>query len=616
MAGRKRLGDLLVAGGAITEQQLDRALEFRKKPENKDKRLGQCLVELGYTTDQRIASALASQLHMRSVDLFTMDINKEIVNLAPADMMRKNTMVPVSFENGRIVLAVADPLNFTAIDDFSVYTSMPCDPVVAPESQINTILDRFYGNEEAQAAAEKFSKERQARDKAEEESKAEEDKETASAPIVQLVRVIIEQAVRSRASDIHIDALERYVRIRYRIDGVLVQGQKDQDIRMLPAISTRIKIMSGLDISERRKPQDGRITVNVDREEYDIRVSILPTSFGEKIVMRLAKANALTRSKAELGLQPYELKHFNHMLKKPNGIILVTGPTGSGKSTTLYTALSELNTPEVNIMTIEDPVEANIPGVNQVQVNPKAGLTFATALRSFLRQDPDIIMVGEIRDQETAGIAVQASITGHLVVSTLHTNSAAASVTRLIDMGVEPYLLADSLTGIIAQRLVRRLHKDCMRYQRASEAELRDLGYTDDANLTTVIPKGARYVTTDGGRVPEDSSRGRATENDGIPTAVAPADLEMKGLWVGAPGGCPHCNHTGYFGRIGIYEVMDITTRLRTIISKGLGTEAIEEEAKKEGLRTLRENAAYYVRTGVTTTSEMLKVAMQEDDVE
>jgi len=354
------------------------------------------------------------------------------------------------------------------------------------------------------------------------------------------------------------------VRVRYRVDGVLAEKML-YDISLLPAISTRIKILSGMDISEKRKPQDGRMTMVVDRTEYDIRVSVLPSTYGEKIVMRLAQATALTRSKAELGLRDWELTKFDHILSYPNGIILVTGPTGSGKSTTLYTALSELNTEAVNIITIEDPVEANIPGINQVQVNPKADLTFANALRSILRQDPDIIMVGEIRDAETAQIAVQASITGHLVVSTLHTNSAAATVTRLLDMGIESYLLADSLVGVIAQRLVRRLCTACRRPRPATEDEKRMLG----------VPIDKEQIIYD---------------------AV----------------GCPLCGETGYYGRIGVYEIMEISPKLKHAICANGSTELIKETSLEEGTQTLHMTACEYVREGITTIPEMLKVSFEE----
>lgn len=611
----KRIGDLLIEGGAINEEQLDAALKYKKSQKEKngrDLKLGECLINMGATTDKRIAEAIGEQLRMKVVDLTKMELDPNVVNMVKSDILRKIVCMPIAYKDNTLTVAMADPLDYDSIDSISMITNSICEPVVAPQSQVMAALDKFFGSEETAEAAEQYSKEREKFEEAENNAKKAEEEALSDAPIVKMVRTIIERAARSRASDIHIDALERVVRVRYRIDGVLQQGQKDLPISFLPGISTRIKIMSGLDISEKRKPQDGRITMVVDHKEYDIRVAILPTSFGEKTVMRLAEANTLSKSKEDLGLQPHEMRLFNHIIKRPNGIILVTGPTGSGKSTTLYTALSELNTPEVNIMTVEDPVEANIPGINQVQVNVKAGLTFAAALRSFLRQDPDIIMVGEIRDQETAEIAVQASITGHLVVSTLHTNSAAASVTRLIDMGIAPYLLADSLTGIIAQRLVRRLCKECMRFQRASKLELLELGIGDDSQMTTTLPKGARFANVPGGRVPEESSRGTAVGDDGVPVAVAETDIKVPGLWVGCPVGCEACKGTGYFGRIGVYEVMEITEHLRDIIAKNEGTEVIEAEAKKNGLRTLRENAAELIIQGTTTVSEMLKITMDD----
>ena len=605
-----KLGDLLVSGGAITKEQLEAALKYKSDQDRKAlavgkprRRLGEVLIELGYTTDLKIASALASQMHLDAVDLSRMDIKKDVLNMLDGSFMREHTVVPFKYEDGIVSLAMADPSDLKAIDDAPIlimkknpHLANPLiEPYAAPETQINAILDRNFGNAEAQKAAEKFARQQEAELKAvAQEQKALQEQQAAdveSAPVVSYVRSVIERAVSARASDIHIDALEREVHVRFRVDGVLHTIEK-QPISMLPAISTRIKIMSGLDISEKRKPQDGRITIDVSHVEYDIRVAILPTSFGEKIVMRLARANALIASKESLGLQSYELIRFNRILSRPNGIILVTGPTGSGKSTTLYTALSELNKPEVNILTVEDPVEANIPGINQVQVNPKAGLTFASALRSFLRQDPDIIMVGEIRDAETAGIAVQASITGHLVVSTLHTNSSAASVTRLIDMGIEPYLLADSLTGIIAQRLVRRLCPDCRRWHAATELDLRCLDVSDASKRTSVIPRGEHYTT------------------DGENTLVAEEDMTMPGLWVAEPVGCRHCNNTGYHGRIGIYEVMEITQPLRNIIAKSEGTEILEKKARDQGLRTLHDNAAGYVRSGITSVTEMNKITI------
>ncbi len=570
---RLKIGDLLLNAGVINEQQLQKALDYSKEQRQKGnaKRLGDCLRELGFVTDRQVAKALASQLNLQLVDLQGFTLSKQMQELIPGSTLRAHSVLPLGYDPKdpqAIFLAMSDPLDIVAIDDVEIITNCRVEQCVATQTEIQAILDRYFGSEEAMSAAEKFSKQRQERIQADREVKEQAERELANAPIVQLVRTIVEQAVRSRASDIHIDALEREVRIRFRIDGVLVEKLR-YDISILAALSTRIKIVSGLDIAERRRPQSGRMTATVDDVEYDIRVEILPTTFGEKIVMRLARANALTREKSELGIQPYEMKKFDRILKHPNGIILVTGPTGSGKSTTLYTALSELNTPEVNILTVEDPVEANIPGINQVQVNPKAGLTFASALRSFLREDPDIIMVGEIRDTETAQIAVQASITGHLVVSTVHTNGSAATITRLEDMGIESYLLADSITGIIAQRLVRRLCPDCKETRYADEVEMKLLGLEGQKPRKICVPH---------------------------------------------PGGCPKCNGTGYFGRIGIYEIMEMTSHLKQIVAKSLGTKELEEEARKEGLRTLRDNAAAYVLDGVTSISEMLKVAAVEAD--
>lgn len=349
--------------------------------------------------------------------------------------------------------------------------------------------------------------------------------------------------------------------MRYRIDGALYE-KATYNISLLPALVARIKIIGGMDISEKRKPQDGRITQVVDRREFDIRVSILPTVYGEKIVMRLTSKNALSREKSQLGLKPHDLQRFDHILKNPHGILLVTGPTGSGKSTTLYTALSELNKEDVNIITVEDPVEANIDGINQVQVNNKADLTFASALRSILRQDPDIIMIGEIRDQETASIAVQASITGHLVVSTLHTNSAASTITRLVDMGIEPYLIADSTVGVIAQRLVRRLCPDCKRAKKADAEDLEMLMRKPEEDLTIYEPCG-----------------------------------------------CAKCDGTGFRGRIGVYEIMEVTPQLKHIISKGGEVEAIKAQALKDGMHTLRMSATELVLDGTTSVQEMMRVS-------
>jgi type IV pilus assembly protein PilB len=565
MASREklRLGTLLVQKNIISEAQLEEALTRQRK---QNKHLGDCLVEMGLVTEENIVDVLVDQLGIPKIELNGIRIDQNVISLVSGSILRKHSVLPIAFDedhSNTLILAMSDPMDMVAQDDIAIITNCSIEPRIATLSGINGVLDRYFGNDEAMSAAERYSKEREIQ--LQQTAAAEkEQQELDNAPIVLLVRNIIEQAVRQRASDIHLDALEKQIRVRYRIDGALSEKML-YDISLLPAISTRIKIMGGMDISEKRKPQDGRITITVDRMEYDIRVSILPSSYGEKIVMRLANNAAFTRSIGDLGMDEAEMATFRHIISNPNGILLVTGPTGSGKSTTLYTALSELNKESVNIITVEDPVEANIAGINQVQVNPKAELTFASALRSILRQDPDIIMIGEIRDIETASIAVQASITGHLVVSTLHTNSAAAAFTRLLDMGVESFLLADSVVGVIAQRLVRKLCPHCRRPRAATPEEKQYLGCPEDKDVT-----------------------------------------------VYTPGKCHLCNDGGFFGRIGVYEMIEMTPSLRQIITNRGTTEEIKDVAISAGTRTLRKSAARYVLNGVTTIEEMLKVSFEE----
>ena len=552
-----RLGELLVETGAITQEQLEHALQKQKKTNLK---LGETLVDEGIITEDDIAKALSQQLNLEIVDLQNINIDKVVVGLVPVNLLKKYTMIPFAFnENNKNILRVAmeNPLDTYAQEDISIITNYQVEPVVATTRSIMLAIDKYYGQDDVKSALKQYAKEK----KLEIEEDVQEDEDVNSSPIVKLVKEMIDLAVRQRASDIHIEPMEEYIRVRYRIDGVL-QKKAKYNISVLPAIIARIKIIGGMDISEKRKPQDGRITQVVDHVEYDIRVSILPTVFGEKVVMRLTAKMALTREKSQLGLKPYELKQFDYILSNPHGILLVTGPTGSGKSTTLYTALSELNTSDVNIITVEDPVEANIDGINQVQVNPKAELTFASALRSILRQDPDIIMIGEIRDQETAAIAVQASITGHLVVSTLHTNSAASSITRLEDMGIESYLIADSVIGVIAQRLVRRLCPVCKEAREATVEEKEFMGQDVDKKITLYEPCG-----------------------------------------------CAKCDNTGSKGRIGVYEIMTMTPALKTMISKREGAERIKEQAMEEGMRTLRMSGSEYVLDGTTSFAELVKIS-------
>ena len=570
MNKKVRLGDVMMDEGIITLDQLNQALT--KQQETKHK-LGETLVELGFASERQIATALSRQLGLELVDPNRVNIRESILNLIKDhNVLKKSLVIPFDFDeydSRYLKVAMADPMDIKVIDDLTLLTGMQISPCIATSTDILAAIDKYFGNLENQAVAEMFARERAE----EEELYKDEDMTEANAavensPVVILVNRIIEQAARQRASDIHIEPFETHIRVRYRIDGVL-KNSGDYKINMLSAINTRIKIIGGMDISEKRKPQDGRITSIVDKVEYDIRVSMLPTVYGEKTVMRLTIKKALQRDKRNLGFDEQELGTFERIFSNPNGIILVTGPTGSGKSTTLYTALSELNKEDVNIITVEDPVEANIEGINQVQTNVKAGLTFASALRSILRQDPDIIMIGEIRDKETASIAVTASITGHLVVSTLHTNSSAASITRLADMGLEYYLIADSVVGVIAQRLVRRLCPACRQERLATDREKRILGCEGEAEVKVWEPKG-----------------------------------------------CPQCGYNGYRGRIGVYELMPISNRIKNIIAGKGTTEAIENAALADGMYTLQMACSKHVRNAVTSINELKRIVYAGDDVD
>ena len=542
--GRKkiRIGDILVAAGAITEEQLQEALAYQKENGGK---LGNVLVDLGMISNEILITLLTQQLGIDYIELKGAKIEEKVLHLVPENMVAKYKVIPIEIDpdNPNILkLAMSDP-----------------------KDQINDAIGKYYGSSKAMEAAEMYRQEQADALGGGDEDEVNEDIDNS--PIVLLVKQIIEGGVRQRASDIHIEALESSVRVRYRIDGALKQVMS-YDLSILAGITARIKIIGGMDIAEKRKPQDGRITIFVDRREFDVRVSILPTVYGEKTVMRLTSKDGLTKPKSGLGLDEDEIKVFDGILSNPHGIILVTGPTGSGKSTTLYTSLSELNKEDVNIITVEDPVEANINGINQVQVNNKADMTFAAALRSILRQDPDIIMIGEIRDGETAQIAVQAAITGHLVVSTLHTNSAASTITRLEDMGIEPYVVGDAVVGVIAQRLVRRLCPTCKQPRLVEDEERIVLG------------------------VPED-------EEDVI---------------IYEPSGCPLCNDTGYSGRIGVYEMMPVSKALQAVISTGATADKIEKQALAEGMLTLKMGAAKHVLNGITSMSEMKKIVYTTGD--
>ncbi len=559
-----RVGDLLVEAGAITEDQLQQALEKQKEDGG---RIGNVIMQMGFISKELLITVLTTQMGIEYCEVRSVQIDESVLKLVPDSLVAKYRAMPVCFDpdNPNILkVAMADPMDLTAVDDISISSGLQVEPMLSFDDDLGEVIGKYYGSAQAMEAAEAYKAENAALlGNEDDETQAEID----NSPIVLLVNQIIEGGVRQRASDIHIEALESKVRVRYRIDGALKEVM-NYEIGIMPAITARIKIIGGMDIAEKRKPQDGRITIVVDRKEFDVRVSVLPTVFGEKTVMRLTSKDGLTKPKAGLGFSEEEIEVFDGILSNPHGIILVTGPTGSGKSTTLYTSLSELNKEEVNIITVEDPVEANINGINQVQVNVKAEMTFAAALRSILRQDPDIIMIGEIRDGETAKIAVQAAITGHLVVSTLHTNSAASTVTRIIDMGIEPYVAGDALVGVIAQRLVRRLCTSCRIPRLADDDEKVILGVKD----------------------PDDD------------------------VVIYEPDGCPLCNDTGYSGRIGVYEMMPVSKALQAVIAKGATADVIEKQALEEGMSTLKMSAARHVLRGTTSMAEMKKIVYTTGD--
>ncbi|MBO4864494.1 MAG: Flp pilus assembly complex ATPase component TadA [Eubacterium sp.] len=563
---RIRVGDLLVEAGAITPEQLQEALDKQKEEGGM---IGNIIMDMGFISKELLITVLTTQMGIDFCDINAVKIDEDVLKLVPKEIVTKYKAMPIGYnpDNPNMIqVCMADPMDLVAVDDIAISSGMQVEPLLGFSNEIENVIGKFYGSAEAMEAAEAYKLEMGEGANTEEENAYAE--EVDNSPIVLLVNQIIEGGVRQRASDIHIEALESNVRVRYRIDGALKQVMT-YELNILPAISARIKIIGGMDIAEKRKPQDGRITIIVDRKEFDVRVSILPTVFGEKTVMRLTSKDGLTKPKSGLGFTPEEIEIFDGILSNPHGIILVTGPTGSGKSTTLYTSLSELNKEEVNIITVEDPVEANINGINQVQVNVKAEMTFAAALRSILRQDPDIIMIGEIRDGETAQIAVQAAITGHLVVSTLHTNSAASTVTRIIDMGIEPYVAGDALVGVIAQRLVRRLCTSCRVPRLADEDEKVVLGVED----------------------PEDD------------------------IVIYEPIGCPLCNDTGYSGRIGVYEMMPVSKALQSVIAKGATADVIEKQALDEGMSTLKMSAARHVLKGTTSIGEMKKIVYTTGDI-
>jgi type IV pilus assembly protein PilB len=576
-----RIGELLLKEKRITPEQLQEALTAQRQAGGK---LGSYLVSLGFVRDDEITALLSKQYGVPSIALDQFQIDPTVIRMVPAETVHKYHIIPVSRAGATLTIAMTDPTNVFAMDDIKFMTGYNVEPVVASETAVLDAIQKYYGQgngsgsavssgPSALEAASKALEEMPAAgnddvevlDEIEEISVEALARQGLEAPVIKLVNVILMSAIQKGASDIHIEPYEKEFRVRYRIDGILYNIMQPP-MKYRDAITSRIKIMSKLDIAEKRLPQDGRIKIrfqdNGATKDIDFRVSCLPTLFGEKIVLRLLDKDKLMLDMTKLGFESESLVRFEAAIQKPWGMVLVTGPTGSGKTNTLYSSISRINTPETNIMTAEDPVEFNLPGVNQVLVRESIGLNFAAALRSFLRQDPNTILVGEIRDFETAEIAVKAALTGHLVLSTLHTNDAPSTVSRLMNMGIEPFLVASSLNLVCAQRLVRRICKLCAEPHPMPPAALMQAGFTAE-EAKTVEPRKGR--------------------------------------------GCEKCNNTGYKGRVGLYEVMEITEELRELVLVGGSSLELRRKAIEEGMLTLRASGLRKVKDGVTTVDEVVR---------
>ena len=566
-----RIGELLTKAKLLTNEQLEKALDEQKQTGG---RIGEHLIRLGFVTEEDILDCLSQQYGVPSINLQHFEIDESIIRLIPADVARKYQFIPVSKTGATLTVAMSDPTNVFAMDDITFITGYRVEPVVASEEALRESIDKYFGTTHAielkkvmddLSTVEETALE--VLDEDEEEDLAISDDEAAAdeAPVVRLVNLILTDALKRGASDIHIEPYEKSYRVRFRIDGVLYEIM-NPPMKLRDAICSRLKILARLDIAEKRLPQDGRIKIKMKLQgklkELDYRVSTLPTLHGEKIVMRLLDKDNLMLDMTKLGFEKSSLKNFEHCITQPYGMVLVTGPTGSGKTNTLYSAISRINTPEVNIMTAEDPVEFQLPGINQVQMKESIGLNFAAALRSFLRQDPNIVLVGEIRDFETAEIAIKASLTGHLVLSTLHTNDAPSTINRLMNMGIEPFLVATSVNLIVAQRLIRRICTNCKE--------------EEDAPLQALL-------------------------NVGFSEAEAPEIQLYRGR------GCDNCNQRGYKGRVGLYEVMTISEDIRELVLSGATAIELRRKAMEEGMIGLRQSGLQKIRDGVTTVEEVVR---------
>ncbi len=561
----KRLGELLVRESLITADQLEKALQDQSASGST---LGASLVKFGYITEADLMDFLSRQFGVPAVDPSKLQIDKKIIDLIPSHMIQRYLLVPIYLKGNVLSIAMADPSNHFIIDDIRFLTRKNVQVNVATESSIMSVIQTYFdpGTSLEEVIGDFSDDDIDVISMTDDYDIDALEDEAEQAPVVKLVNLILMDAIKKGASDIHIEPYEKTFRVRFRIDGVLYEIMKPP-LKLKNALISRIKIMSRLDIAERRLPQDGRIKLRVRGGDMDFRVSVLPTLFGEKVVLRLLDKSNLQLDMTKLGFEENQLKLFKDAIHKPYGMVLVTGPTGSGKTTTLYSALSELNKTTENISTAEDPVEFNLPGINQVQIHEAIGLTFAAALRSFLRQDPDIIMVGEIRDFETAEIAIKAALTGHMVLSTLHTNDAPSTVNRLLNMGVEPFLVSSSVNLILAQRLARRVCNQCKEEVEVPEEVLLELGVDEDDIGKFTCYKGE---------------------------------------------GCPVCNNTGYKGRIALYEVMPIYEEIKELILVGASTTEIKREAMRLGMLTLRQAGILKLKEGITTIEEVIRCSVKD----
>lgn len=550
---RKRLGEILLEAGLITEQILDEALALQKE---KGIKLGEALVSAGSITERQIMEVVQKQLNIQYIDLDKVVIRQDIINILPESLVRKHEVIPVDLLNGQLLVAMSDPMNYYATEDIRTVSGYMTKTAIALRESVLENIERYYGRSKAVEAAQDYTK--TYGHKKRDAEAGQEEIDEATAPIIKFINTIIENALLNGASDIHIEPQELDMRVRYRVDGVLREVMTAHHDMIEPVVS-RIKIMAELNIAERRVPQDGKIGYRVKGRSIDLRISTVKTVWGEKVVMRILDKSSSAPSIADLALDTADMEKVKRIISKPHGIILACGPTGSGKTTTLYSILNDINDVEKNVITIEDPVEYTIKSINQMQLNPKIGFTFAAGLRAILRQDPDIIMVGEIRDNETAEISARAALTGHLVLSTIHTNGSVATITRLEDMEIKPFLISSTVVGIIAQRLVRKICKNCAEEHLTDEREMNLLGIESPATIKT----------------------GK---------------------------GCSFCNDSGYKGRTAIFEVLEINREIKGLIDRNAGEAEIEHAAISSGMQTLRKACIAKVLSGITTMDEMLRV--------